>query len=292
MPTAPNLFFLCATLSISASASTINFYTSTQALLSINGSNDYEPNGLFATSTFSDPKGEANYAYANLNTGRLGVQSTGNVPGGSAGQNAPFTLAEFADSISAVGNTRLLNLGVNLTINGSSTLGNPAKSLTAVVLEVYAPGFLDGTTTTQLFGEGFVVGNGTMSYAPFFTQHGLSYGGTYGTGTQTLPLNIPFSTIGSNFVLDVGLFTTEDSTILPGDTWNIDYSHTLTASLSAPAGITLVSGSGVLPGTVSSTPEPGSIALFAGGLLAISVSKYCRSKHRWNCRAAGPTTKP
>jgi hypothetical protein len=118
----------------------------------------------------------------------------------------------------------------------------------------------------ELFGEGFVLGSGTLSYASYFSAFGLTYAGSYGTGTQNIPLNIPFSTLGSNFQLLITLETYEDGSSLTGNQWDSDYYHTLTASLVAPAGVTLTSASGAFPGT-SAVPEPKSAVFVIGGFI-------------------------
>jgi hypothetical protein len=146
----------------------------------------------------------------------------------------------------------------------------------------FAPGTFDTSDFTApgqvLFSEGFVMGPGTMPYASYFSQFGLTYGGSYGTGTQNIPLNIPFSTLGSNFQLLISLETYEDGSTLTGNDWDSDYYHTLTASLVAPAGVTLTSASGAFPGT-SAVPEPKTVAVLIGGLLIMTYSK-----RRHECR--------
>jgi len=228
-------------------------------------------NTLAANSTFTNA-GQSASAYADISTGTMGVESSGNVST-SLGTIDDAAEAFMGDTITVAGTTGLLNLGVDLNVDGSSLLSDPTQNLTFVGVYAFTPGTFDTSDFTaggqELFGEGFVLGPGTMSYASYFSQFGLTYAGSYGTGTQNIPLNIPFSTLGSNFQLLISLETYEDGSSLTGNDWDSDYYHTLTASLVAPAGVTLTSASGVFPGATSAVPEPKAVVVLIGGLLMI-----------------------
>ncbi len=237
------------------------------------GMGGLQTNTLAANSTFTNA-GQSATAYADITTGTMGVESSGSVPT-TFGMINDGAEAFMGDTITVAGTTGVLNLGVDLTVDGSSLLSDPTQNLTFVGVYAFAPGTFDTSDFTApgqvLFGEGFVLGPGTMPYASDFSQFGLTYGGSYGTGTQNIPLNIPFSTLGSNFQLLISLETYEDGSTLTGNNWDSDYYHTLTASLVAPGGVTLTSASGVFPGT-SAVPEPKSaVFLIAGMLFAVLI---------------------
>jgi hypothetical protein len=181
----------------------------------------------------------------------------------------------MGDTITVQGSTGLLNLGVDLNVDGSSLLSDPTQNLTFVGVYAFTPGTFNGNDFTLpgqvLFSEGFVLGPGTMPYASDFSQFGLTYGGSYATGTQNIPLKIPFSTLGSNFQLLISLETYEDGSTLTGNNWDSDYYHTLTASLVAPAGVTLTSASGAFPGAASAVPEPKGVVMLIGAMLMLAV---------------------
>ena len=211
----------------------------------------------------------------------MGVESSGNVST-TLGTINDGAEAFMGDTITVQGSTGLLNLGVDLNVDGSSLLSDPTQNLTFVGVYAFTPGTFNGDDFTLpgqvLFSEGFVLGPGTMPYASDFSAFGLTYGGSYGTGTQNIPLKIPFSTLGSNFQILISLETYEDGSTLTGNDWDSDYYHTLTASLVAPAGVTLTSASGAFPGT-SAVPEPKAVVVLISGLsLMIWASRRSQAK--------------
>jgi hypothetical protein len=108
---------------------------------------------------------------------------------------------------------------------------------------------------SRVLADGFLLGDGTNpSYAGLFAVNDVPLVATYLNGTNNIPLNIPFSTLGTDFELNVVLSSVTLSTP-EGDTWNADLSHTVDVSLTAPQGVTLVSASGLLPGTSASVQE-------------------------------------
>ena len=231
-----------------------------------------QSNVLSASDNFNSNL-QSGSAYADISTGSMGVQTTGNVPPNT--QINDVTEAYMGDTITVAGTTGSLNLGLDLNIDGSFT-GDPTQNLTFVGVYAFTPGTFDTNDFTApgqvLFSEGFVVGSGTMPYSTYFTNYDLTYAGTYGTGTQNIPLDIPFATLGSNFQLLITLETYENADSPTANSWDVDYYHTLTASLSAPAGVTLTSASGVFPGTTA-VPEPRLVFLMIGGLALLVGSK-------------------
>jgi hypothetical protein len=236
----------------------------------------FNPNGLSAVNSNSEP-GESGSGYANLATGTMGILSVGDFPASGVNLNPPFTLAQMGDTITATGATAGANLGVSLSVDGTSTLSDPTQNFTALLVAAYAPGSFDNGGA-PLFGEGFILGPGTLDPTSYFSSIGVTNVGTFGSGPQNIPLNIPFATLGSNFQIVVGLATEESKSAPIGTTWDVDYSHTLQVALVAPAGVSLTSGSG-LPGTEVATPEPESLAMLAGGLLFLAIFGRVRRKH-------------
>jgi hypothetical protein len=84
-------------------------------------------------------------------------------------------------------------------------------------------------------------------------------------------LQIPFNTIGSNFQIELVLGSSEDVTGIGSPSWSADFMDPINVTLSAPAGVTLTSASGLLPGTVgAAVPEPSSLPL-AAAMIAMVV---------------------
>jgi hypothetical protein len=243
---------------------------------------DYEPNGLSAAYSNSGG-GITGYGYANVSTGAMGIQSTGNIPTDSGTIWNNSACGELGDTIFVTGDTTGQSLTVNLAVDGSSSFSDPSQNLTWVTVAAFAPGYYDNPSGSPLFANAYVLGPGTLDYTSIFASLGggisVNYAGSYGSGAQTIPVSIPFSTLGTSFELVLAIQSDQAGDASTGYQWDVDYSHTLQASLSAPAGVTLTSGSGEFPGTGAAAPEPGSMALLAGGLAILgwfSRSRACR----------------
>ena len=270
---AVGILTLCGTC---ASGATI-FFTDVEVVTSSGGGTVevYNPNGLSAVNSNSEP-GESGAGHADLTTGTLGILSTGDFPAGGAGLNAPFTLAQMGDTIAATGPTAGTHLGISLSVDGTSTLSDPTQSFTVLLVAAYAPGTFDNGGS-PVFGEGFVLGPGTLDPSSYFSSIGVTNSGSLGSGPQSIPLSVSFDTLGPNFQFVVGLATEDSSSEPTGTTWDVDYNHTLTVALIAPDGVSLTSGSG-LPGTEAATPEPDSLALLASGMILPAAFEKARRR--------------
>ena len=215
------------------------------------------------------------YAYANLTSGTLGILSSANLPTNYGPIAHDFVYAFMGDTVTATGSTAGLNLGVNLKVNGSTTYSDPSQNETFIAVWAFTPGTFDTpdwTVPSQvLFSEGFTLGAGTADYRSDFASYGINdYGGNYCNPSctgATIPIDIPFSSLESNFQILVALESYEQGDASTGGTWTTDFSHTLDVSLSAPAGVTLTTDSGGL--LASSVPEPSAIILLGTNVLLV-----------------------
>ena len=268
------LFALC---SINAAAGSLNYFSYVYF-------DSFDPGRQTNNTSLSLSvleNGATDTASANLITGKLGELNAGsNTTGFAFGQ----VLAQFGDTITASGSTGGLSLGVNFTENGTSSYSDPSAGFNFLWVFAYKPGTFDQTfynaPSNILFAEGFLLGNGTDTNDAnlTFANNNVPLTAAIPDGLNSIPLSIPFSTLGSTFQLNVVL----SSVVIDrnaGDTWSADFSHTVGLSLSAPAGVTLTSASGVLPGTSAAAPEPGSWLLAVCGIAVWGAGMW-RSKRR------------
>jgi len=242
------------------------------------------PAGTNSASFSGTINGATNSASANLATGMLGVLNAGTsvtTPG------VYETIAQLGDTITATGSASGLsglNLGVNITENSTTSFSDSSGNFSWLWVYMFSPGTFDQTQFTTpgnvLVSRGYLLGNGTnTSFADaLFTANDVAVDGTFGDGPNTIPLQIPFNTIGSNFQIELVLGSAEDVG-LGSPTWSADFMDPINVSLSAPAGVTLTSASGLLPGTT--VPEPSSLplaaSLIAGLIFALEAKRRLKT---------------
>lgn len=226
------------------------------------------------------------YGFADLATGTLKSRTT--LTNADPTNNLYVqSNAYFGDGFRAFANDNPFNWGPSaagrftLDLSGSISSSTSLSSLNAgafVVLSVLKPGTLD--VDGRLAGVPEVlqyyywqIGNPNL-----FLQT-CDYIGNCSPMTPSAYLTsfptriVQDVTPGSDFdwMLLIGSYGQ------PGDqlgSFDIDFSHTLTASYEGPQGTTTLSQSGLFPGTAPLTttvPEPTTISLMAAGLLLVAV---------------------
>jgi|HubBroStandDraft_4_1064222.scaffolds.fasta_scaffold12185_4 hypothetical protein len=241
------------------------------------------PAGTTSASYSATINGATNTVSANLANGMLGVLNAGTdvtTPG------VYETIAQIGDTITATGSASGLSgldLGVNITETGTTSFSDSSGNFSWLWVYMFVPGTFDQSQFTTpgnvLISRGYLLGNGTNTNVAdaLFTANDVAVDGTFGDGTNTIPLQIPFNTIGSNFQIELVLGSAE---FVSGasETWSADFLDPLNVTLSAPAGVTLTSASGLFPGTV--VPEPSSLPLVAAmiALVILALQAKRRSK--------------
>jgi hypothetical protein len=241
------------------------------------------PAGTTSASYSATINGATNTVSANLANGMLGVLNAGTdvtTPG------VYETIAQIGDTITATGSASGLSgldLGVNITETGTTSFSDSSGNFSWLWVYMFVPGTFDQSQFTTpgnvLISRGYLLGNGTNTNVAdaLFTANDVAVDGTFGDGTNTIPLQIPFNTIGSNFQIELVLGSAE---FVSGasETWSADFLDPLNVTLSAPAGVTLTSASGLFPGTV--VPEPSSLPLVAAmiALVILALQANRRSK--------------
>jgi hypothetical protein len=233
-----------------------------------------------STSVSATENGAANTALANLATGSIGVLNAGvNASGGGVQES----IAQLGDTVNANGTTASgltgLSLGVNISVDGTSSFTNPGDNFTLLWVFIFQPGTFDQSQFTTpgnvLYSEGFLLGNGTNTAVAdaLSTANDVRIAGTFGDGAENIPLIIPFANLASSFQIETVLISSESPS--PGSTWSADFSHTASISLSAP-GANLYSQSGVLPGTAA--PEPGGLLLAGLGMAMLAAGAWWKAR--------------
>lgn len=229
--------------------------------------NQFSPNATTASSN-GGADGITVSSSANLDTGVLKIYDSGN---GSGGINTASE-ATLGDTITATGSTGGLNLTANIALGGTITDTTYTNNNTFLVVDVLPVGAFDQSNyfSNILFSAIYALGpNTTPSYA--WQTYGSNILGSYPSGTNTIPINIPFNNIGTNFQIFIALETYEIGT---SGVWTTDYTDPFTVTLSAPNGITLDSVGGIAGTTqIAPSPEPGTFALLLAASAWIGVRR-------------------
>ena len=228
-------------------------------------------------------------ASADLGTGQLKIRSTNAVGDGSVSPSIQ-TNAIFGDSFTArtaggspFAFTAASQAAFTLNLTGSLTSSAPLPTIGGaafVILSILQPGTVDptkplvnGPTSEQYFY--WNIGNPTLKiyYNDLAGNHVLL---TPTANLTTLPQTLTATfRPGGNF--DWVLFLGASGQLShAGDSFDIDLSHTLNLSYAGPQGSVTTAASGQFanfdttlpPATL--VPEPGTLLLLAGGLLALS----------------------
>ncbi len=274
---------LFALFTFNASADTLSF-AAVQIDPSYNPSFPPPP-GTTSASYSAQINGDTNSAAANLATGMLGVLNAGTsvtTPG------VYETIAQLGDTITAKGSASGLSgldLGVNISLNGNTSFSDPSTNFSWLWVYMFTPGAFDqnifASNGSVLYSTGYLLGTGTNSNADgFFTGNNVPVNGEFGNGPNTIPLLIPFNTIGSNFQIELVLGSAELVNGIGSQTWSADFMDPINVTLSAPPGVTLTSASGLLPGTVGAVPEPSGLPLVAAMIAMIIFAVEAKRRRK------------
>lgn len=154
---------------------------------------------------------------------------------------------------------------------------------------MFKAGTLNQTILTApgnvLISQGYLLGSGTNTNIAdsLFTADDVPVSGTFGDGQNTIPLQISFDTIGSNFQIELVLGSAELVTGV-NETWSADFMDPINVSLSAPAGVTLTSASGLFPGAAT-VPEPSSLPNAAAVTIGLAVTIVAKRRRKALSRA-------
>lgn len=213
-------------------------------------------------------------ASTNIQSGEMKVLSTGalaNDYGSFQSSAASF----LVDTITASGSLGGLNLGMTLSISGTTNSSDILANNNFLLIGIYNRGHLDAAEKNlldfydsqyRLWGAAYSLGSHSNMSPNIAGYQYAGITGHYGDGAHQVPLTIPFAVVGSEFEIHMILISSQGGNSVTLQTWNNDFSHTVGVELSADPGVTLTSASGLLPGTESAIPEPSSAVLIPGAL--------------------------
>jgi hypothetical protein len=205
-----------------------------------------------------------------LSTGTLHASASANYgydPGGLPNDPTDqFGNSSFGDSLTFLGNFTGQTATFHISVDGTWSGDAPAFNPSDFQFMVLPAGTIDANSenTLNIFNNPGNVAIVNDTYALSASSPDLSFNvsvtlnGLDPTLEFAANLNInPFSSLGQAF--------------------NADYSDTAGISISAPPGVTVLSGSGVFPGTTA-VPEPGSLSMALAGLLCAGLLARARSR--------------
>jgi hypothetical protein len=241
---------------------------------------DYNPNQTSAAASLSRD-GISLSGSSNLPAGQLKVRSTGAV-GIDYGNVNAVTAAYLLDTITATGSLGGSNLGINLSIHGTTLSSDYQNNANFLLIGIYARGHLQAATdgardfydpAYRLWGAAYAFGN-QASQVPNLTGYNYTVTGWFGDGHHVVPISVPFGLVGSGFEIHLLLASQQSGDSVMLSTWDNNFSNTVGVTLSADPGVTLYSASGSLPGTLPDTaadvPEPNTWTLLFPVLTALA----------------------
>lgn len=239
----------------------------------------------FQTAPGNVYRDEKTASTANLQLGQLHAASSGYVLS-SATDGTQFTTVSQAflgDTITASGaGVSGGNLTATIQIHGSmSILPNTAASTWTnySFVEIYFdPLGTFGASKPPLAAYFWGLGPNASSSAP----PNATYMGDLSDLSHpiSIPVTVPFSLVGSQFQLAIGMGADITGNSTGGISWNLNLGDTLTTSLSTTPGVQLssVGGFAGLPATGIATPEPAMLAPVLTGIAALFAGVMLRRR--------------
>ncbi len=246
---------------------------------------DYNPGGSFAAASLSRD-GMTLSGSSNLAAGELKMRSTGAV-GITYGNVNAAAAGYLLDTITATGSLGGSNLGVGLSIHGTTVSSDYQNNANFLLIGFYAPGHLQAATdglrnfydpAYRIWGAAYAFGD-QASQTPNLSGYNYTVTGWFGDGHHLVPISVPFGLLGNAFEIHLLLGSQQLGSSVTLSTWDNDFVNTVGVELFADPGITLYSASGALPGTLAQdlagVPEPETWALL---LPAAAVLIWCQRR--------------
>ena len=243
------------------------------------------PAGTTSASYSGTVNSATNSASADLATGMLGVLNAGT---DATASGVYETIAQLGDTITATGSASGLsglNLGVNISENGTTSFSDPSGNFSWLWVFMLAPGTFDQSEFTapgQYSGFERIscwAPARTPCIAGCFLRPTMWLWTGFRRRPNTIPLQIPFDTIGSNFQIEVVLgsepifYRPEHK---PGR--QTSWTQSTCPYRRQPRNTHL--GLGLLPGAVGTVPEPSSLPLAASMIAVIILALEAKRRRK------------
>lgn len=176
-----------------------------------------------------------------------------------------FGNSSFGDALTFLGNFTGQTVTFHISVDGTWTGSSPFFNASDFQFMVLPAGTIDANSDNTLN-----IFNNPGNVATFNRTDSIDV-----TPTFSLSYDVPVTLNGLNPTLEFAANLNINPFATVGDSFSADFSDTAGISFTAPGGVTVISASGVFPGTV---PEPGSMALSLVGLAVAGLFARTRSR--------------
>ena len=236
-------------------------YTLTSSTYYTDGTNVFSSSGYssvdLSTGTLH-ASASADFGYIPAAIANILVPNPGDTP-----LSDQFGNSSFGDALTFLGNFTGQTVTFHINVDGAWTGSTPFFNASDFQFMVLPAGTIDANS-----GNTLNIFNNPGNVATFNRTDPVDV-----TPTYSLSYDVPVTLNGLNPTIEFAANLNINPFATVGDNFLADFNDTASISFTAPGGVTVLSASGVFPGTV---PEPGSMALSLAGFAAAGLFARAR----------------